>query len=56
MLVRLTDPTRYESVTDTYVPVDWGEAFSQIGAVLYRMTTIQTRPTGTPRRRDHWVQ
>ncbi len=31
---RLTHPLRYDATTDKYVPVEWGEAFREIGAEL----------------------
>ena len=31
---RLTDPLRYDSATDKYVPCEWDEAFAAIGAEL----------------------
>ncbi|MDF1600894.1 FdhF/YdeP family oxidoreductase [Mesorhizobium sp. YIM 152430] len=31
---RLTHPMRYESASDTYVPVEWAEAFADIGSRL----------------------
>src|SRR5882757_3358703 len=31
---RLTEPMRYDAVTDTYVPVSWAEAFDLVGATL----------------------
>jgi molybdopterin-dependent oxidoreductase alpha subunit len=31
---RLTHPLRYDAMTDKYVPVDWSEAFREIGAEL----------------------
>jgi molybdopterin-dependent oxidoreductase alpha subunit len=34
MVGRLTHPMRYDSATDRYVPVEWGEAFEQVGALL----------------------
>ncbi|OLP60273.1 formate dehydrogenase [Xaviernesmea oryzae] len=34
MTGRLTHPMRYDRVTDRYVPVDWDEAFAEIGREL----------------------
>jgi molybdopterin-dependent oxidoreductase alpha subunit len=34
---RLTDPLRYDASTDKYVPVDWADAFPNIGAELNRL-------------------
>lgn len=34
MVGRLTHLVRYDSATDRYVPVKWGDAFAQIGALL----------------------
>ncbi|KAA3509903.1 FdhF/YdeP family oxidoreductase [Agrobacterium rosae] len=31
---RLTDPLRYDSATDKYLPVSWDDAFAEIGKVL----------------------
>ncbi|MGY5790227.1 FdhF/YdeP family oxidoreductase len=31
---RLTHPMRYDRDTDTYVPVQWGDAFAEIGSIL----------------------
>ena len=34
---RLTDPMRYDAATDKYVPVDWADAFRNIGAELNKL-------------------
>jgi molybdopterin-dependent oxidoreductase alpha subunit len=34
---RLTDPMRYDASTDKYVPVEWAEAFRDIGAELNKL-------------------
>lgn len=34
---RLTDPLRWDPATDKYVPVEWGEAFADIGARLKQL-------------------
>ncbi|HEX4276957.1 MAG TPA: FdhF/YdeP family oxidoreductase, partial [Bryobacteraceae bacterium] len=34
---RLTDPMRYDASTDKYVPVDWADAFRDIGAELNKL-------------------
>ena len=34
---RLTEPMRYDQASDRYVPVPWGEAFSEIGLELRRL-------------------
>jgi molybdopterin-dependent oxidoreductase alpha subunit len=34
---RLTDPLRWDAATDKYVPVDWNEAFADIGAQLNQL-------------------
>ncbi|AMX99103.1 FdhF/YdeP family oxidoreductase [Mesorhizobium sp. M7A.F.Ca.CA.001.09.2.1] len=34
---RLTDPLRYNAVTDRYEPVSWNEAFAEIGMELRRL-------------------
>ena len=34
---RLTEPMRYDAVTDHYVPVGWDEAFAAIGQTLQRL-------------------
>jgi molybdopterin-dependent oxidoreductase alpha subunit len=34
---RLTDPMRYDASTDKYVPVEWAEAFREIGAELNKL-------------------
>jgi molybdopterin-dependent oxidoreductase alpha subunit len=34
---RLTEPMRYDPVTDKYVPIAWDQAFSEIGAELRAM-------------------
>jgi anaerobic selenocysteine-containing dehydrogenase len=31
---RLTEPMRYDSATDTYRPIEWNEAFAEIGRAL----------------------
>lgn len=31
---RLTHPMRYDAATDRYLPVDWNDAFAEIGAIL----------------------
>jgi molybdopterin-dependent oxidoreductase alpha subunit len=34
---RLTEPMRYDPATDKYVPIDWSEAFREIGAELNKL-------------------
>jgi molybdopterin-dependent oxidoreductase alpha subunit len=34
---RLTDPLKWDAATDKYVPVDWNEAFADIGARLQQL-------------------
>ena len=34
---RLTDPLKWDAATDKYVPVDWNEAFADIGARLKQL-------------------
>ena len=35
---RLTDPLRYDATTDHFVPIEWPDAFSRIGAGLQALT------------------
>ncbi|MDH2328089.1 FdhF/YdeP family oxidoreductase [Cereibacter sp. SYSU M97828] len=38
---RLTHPMRYDAATDRYLPVDWDDAFAEIGAALRGMKPDQ---------------